>query len=222
MKAFTQLFLPVLYVCAVHSMDATPSGTSQPAPSVTISGGMGVSYVNPTDIIDLVNASSIQQERQADFKSTVVFFGAVRIPFSPDWSLKVEYGYQLGSWSVGGFFGNTDVTMTAHLPSVLLEYALALEPSYTFHAGIGGGYHIGLLRIDTPLESTFVGHGGGVLLDLEADTAFGDNLYGYIDVDVQWEFIGALKDANGNSPGPTETAMNYFGPGVKFGLSYHL
>jgi hypothetical protein len=213
--------LGIACLCGTVQIHAA-GAVRDPAPTIAISAGMGVSYVNPTDIIDLVNASSVQSGRQPGFKSTVVFFGTARIPLSADWSLKFEYGYQLGSFSVNGFFGNTDYTMVAHLPSVLIEYALALEPSYTFHAGAGGGYHIGVLTIASPLESSYVGHGPGFMLDLEADTAFGDHLYGYIDVNVQWESIGALNDANGNSPGPAETSMQYFGPGVQFGLSYHL
>jgi len=214
------MIVPLL--CLVAFIVVPTAFAADPGQRFTFSAGMGVSYINPTDIIDLVNASSTTNERHPDFTSTVVFFGAVHIPLTTDWALKIGYGYQLGSFTVNGFFGNTEYTMVAHLPSVLLEYALALEPAYTVYAGLGGGYHFGTLTITSPLESMYSGRGPAMVLDLEANTAFGDNLFGYIGVDVQWEFIGELTDAHGNSPGPAGTSMNYFGPGVKFGLSYHL
>lgn len=190
---------------------------------VTLSAGMGVSYLNPVDLVDLVNASTVTGERQPEFKTAVVFFGDVHLPLSPDWSIKLDYGYLIGSYSIAGFFGPREYNFSAHLPTVVVQYSLALEPMYSVFAGVGAGYHFGLLKTTMqPFENTYSGAGPGILFDLEANTAFGDGLFGYIGLEGRWEFIGALTDNDGRSPGTGETTLNHFGIGIKFGFSYYL
>jgi hypothetical protein len=226
--SFRQGLIAILTVCAVSSCSAAAASAGQQdtVASLThasLSAGMGVSYLSPADLVDLVNASTITGERQSEFKSAVVFFGSAHVPLSPDWALKVDYGFLLGSYTIAGFFGTSEYAFSAHLPSVLLQYSLALEQTYSVFAGFGGGYHFGRLQTTLqPFENTYTGAGPGMLFDLEANTAFGDNLFGYLGLEVRWEFIGALTDSAGRSPGPGETTLNSFGIGIRFGFSYYL
>lgn len=58
---------------------------------IGISAGLGVNYHDAKDIVDRINGNSVTTQRVADFKSGVEFFGAVSIPLSPDWVVKLEY-----------------------------------------------------------------------------------------------------------------------------------
>jgi hypothetical protein len=217
--------LAALGLCAIAASAVPPEqpDTLYAHTHVTFSAGMGVSYLNPADLVNLVNASTITRERQPEFKTAVVFFGAAHLPLSPDWAIKLDYGFLLGSYSIAGFFGTNEYSFSVHLPTILLQYSLALEPMYSVFAGFGAGYHFGRLQTTMqPFENTYTGAGPGMLFDLEANTAFGDGLFGYIGLEVRWEFIGALTDSNGRSPGTGETTLNHFGIGIRFGFSYYL
>ena len=208
---------------AVPAAPPEKEGSSQVETHVTMGAGMGVSYLNPVDIVDLVNASSISGQRQPEFKAAVEFFGAVHVPLSADWAIKLDYGYLLGSYTIDGFFGASEYNFSAHMPTVVVQYSLALEPLYSVFGGIGAGYHFGRLKTSVqPFENTFTGAGPGIVGDLEANTAFGDGLFGYLGLEARWEFIGALTDSDGRSPGPGEITLNHFGLGIRFGLSYYL
>ncbi len=219
------VLLTLCVVCTSTASALSPErqDTVESPTHITLSAGMGVSYLSPADLVDLVNASTTTGERQSEFKAAVVFFGSVHVPLSPDWAMKLDYGYLLGSYTVAGFFGTSEYAFSAHLPSVLLQYSLALEQMYSVFAGFGGGYHFGRLQTTMqPFENDYTGAGPGMLFDLEANTAFGDGLFGYLGLEVRWEFIGALTDSAGRPPGFGETTLTYFGIGIRFGFSYYL
>jgi hypothetical protein len=203
----------------------TEEGSKKMRPG--FSAGMGVSYVNPTDIANLVNSTPGTRERVSEFKAAVEFYGGISVPLSEEWGLKVEYSYLLGSYNVTSGFGPAEYTFVTHMPSLIGQYVIVNEGVYNVKIGFGGGYHFGSLsqRIAN-LEDTYSGSGPGVLVDLEANTAFGDHLYGYLGAVVRWEFVGGLTNANGQSPrltvGSSETTMNYFGIGARLGFTYYL
>ena len=225
MKRALVVFVLVLVSMIVARAAATGTGGDSLLPGGRVSalGGMGVDYVNVQDVVNLVNASVISGGREPEFKAAVIFFGGVVLPVSESWSCKVEYAYLLGSYSISGFFGNTEFTFISHMPSILFQYLLASEPTYTVRVGAGGGYHFGELhsRVAT-IEDRYSGKGLGVLLDLEGNTAFGESLFGYLGLEMRWDFVGRLTDPAGRTPGPpgSETTMHFFGAGAKFGFSY--
>ncbi|MGB2958596.1 MAG: hypothetical protein WBG01_14690 [Bacteroidota bacterium] len=190
------------------------------------SAGMGVSYVNPTDIVNLVNSTPGTLDRVSEFRAAVEFYGGFSVPLSEEWALKVEYAYLLGSYNVASAFGPAEYTYVTHMPSIIGQYVLVNEGVYNVKVGFGGGYHFGSLsqRIAN-LEDTYSGSGPGVLADLEANTAFGDHLYGNLGAIVRWEFVGGLTNGNGQSPratvGSSATTLNFFGIGARLGFTYY-
>ncbi len=222
----------VLTVVLVLSsaLETSASEGQQGAPMaplrVGLYGGMGVSYVNPTDIADLVNSTPGTLERVPEFKTGVEFYGGFSIPLAEDWGVKAEYAYLLGSYNLTSVFGPAEYTFVTHMPSVIAQYIVVAESVYNVKVGFGGGYHFGsLTQRFGNLEDTFSGSGPGVIADLEANTALGESLFAYLGVIIRWEFISELTNANGKSPsattGSSPTTLNFFGIGARLGFSYY-
>ena len=186
---------------------------------------MGVSYISAQDLVNLVNATPGNASRESEFSSVVEFFGAVSIPFSGPWGLKVDYGYLMGSYAIQGLLGQTEYAYSAHMPSLLLQYILVEGGVYNLKAGFGPGYYLGTLtQRFGGTESRYTGSGLGLLLDLEANTALGDDLFANLGVVVRWSGIGALTSENGMSPQASfagETTLQFFGVGARLGFSYY-
>jgi hypothetical protein len=184
---------------------------------------MGVSYVNALDIVDRINATAGVSERVSDFKSAVEFFGAVDVPVSEDWAVKLEYAYVLASFNVASTFTNTDFSFFAHMPTIIGQYILVEEGTYNVKVGIGAGFHFGSFseKFGT-VDDTYSGEGIGTKFDLEANTAFGEDLFGYFGADLRWEFIGTLTNGGSSvaaaSPLPT---LGFFSVGAKLGFTYY-
>jgi hypothetical protein len=215
---------------------ACSSAFGQPAPGtpprhssagdIQVSAGMGVTYLSPKDVVDLVNASSMQAERAPEFKSGVEFFGAVGVPLSDDWTVKGEYAYMLISYNVNKAFGAAEYSVAAHLPTIILQYVLVDEGVYNAKAGVGAGLHFGSLSEKSPgVDATYTGKGPGFVVDLEGNTAFGESFFGYLGVNIRWDFIGDVKNSAGTSPpsvAGTTTSLNYFSVGARFGFTIYL
>ena len=197
----------------------------EPVSRIGLSAGMGVSYVAASDIVDLVNATPGALERIGAFRAGVEFFGAFSYPLSPSWMLKVEYAYLLASFNVDEQYGTAAYTLSAHLPTLFLEYVLLEKGLYNVTVGAGAGYHGGTLEESMPqLDDRFSAKGVGVALDLEANTAFGDHLYAYLGGNLRWEFMGDLVSAAGATPVTTgsgfQPALHFFGAGARLGMTY--
>lgn len=195
-------------------------------PRIGISGGMGVSYVNAQDIVDRVNGSGVLYERVPDFKAAAKFFCACTVPLSADWLLKFEYAYLVGSYTPGSSFGPTEFFFNSHMPTIIGQYVLFEEDVYNVRIGAGAGYHFGSYSEKWfNVNGRFTASGIGALIDFEANTAFGENLFGYLGGDINWEFIGDLRDGNGQPPagglsGP-EASLNFFSIGARLGFTYY-
>ena len=223
----------VLFVVGIPGLAAAglsgqqvQAADSQLSSRVAISAGMGVEYLSVPDVVDFINAlvAPYAVQRIPQFKSAVQFFGAVAYPLSQDWVLKAEYLYMLASYSpeVGV---SSDFTLTAHMPSVIVQYVLWDEGLYDLKAGAGVGYHVATLadRFLT-INDKLTGSGLGVVADLEGNTAFGDHLFAYLGGDVRWEFIGTMKNSSSGSQTSGVIAVptgNGFGIGARLGLSYY-
>ena len=218
----------VCQLCSAQSLYpvvAVGEATSS-SPRVGISGGMGVSYVNALDIVDRINATLRTlgvTEQVSDFNAAVEFFGAVAVPFSEDWAVKLEYAYVLASYNVTSTFLNADFSFVAHMPTIIAQYILVEEGLYNVKVGIGAGYHFGSFSEEYGIvNDKHTGKGVGTKFDLEANTAFGEDFFGYLGADRRWEFIGKLSNTGsstaGASPIPT---LDFFGVGAKLGFTYY-
>jgi hypothetical protein len=222
-KSIALLFLVVL---AGSDLLAFPLPADSPADSqltsrYAFSAGMGVEYLNAPDVVDYVNAAAAglgATQRLPDFKAGVQFFGAFAVPLSADWVLKVEYAYLLMSYTPE-VIGPSDFTLVAHLPSAILQYAVLDENLYDLKVGAGVGYHFATLSTTySTVDARFKGDGVGVIVDLEANTAFGESLFAYLGGDMRLEFIGALRSS---PPQRLQPGLNTFSIGARFGFSYY-
>ncbi len=224
------LVLAGLEVCSAGQKE--PSAAGNPVGRnlrVGVAGGMGVSYVSMTDVVDLANATPGNYQRLPEFKAAAEFFGAATVPVSPDWVLKLEYAYILASYNVSTSFGNgqAEYTATAHLPSLIVQYVLLSEPVYNVKVGAGAGYHFGSLDVKFfTQDDRYSANGPGVVLDAEGNTAFGESLYAYLGLNLRWDFIGTLTNEMGMTPGAagdtvTGPTMQFFGLGARLGFTFY-
>ncbi len=191
-----------------------------PRPGASI--GMGVSYVNPQDIVDYIRGIVGRGQDLPEFKSAVEFFGAVSVPISNVWLLKFEYAYLLGTYNVQTLFGPGEFSFSTHMPTVIGQYVLVEEGSYYVKVGAGGGYHVGVLSESFgTLNDKLTGHGLGTVVELEANTAFGEDFYGNIGGNLRWEFIGDLTTSTRTISAGSIPTLHFFGLGVKFGFTYY-
>lgn len=203
-----------------------PGDAPEASPRSGIAAGMGVLYLSARDVVDLVNSSANPAERVAQFRAVAEFFGAASFPVSDEWIVKVEYAFLTGSYSVTSFLGAADFSVTAHMPSVIIQYVIAERGLYNLKVGAGGGYYAGTLAEKyLTIDQRFSGTGAGVLAELEANTAFGEHLYAFLGVNLRWSFIGELTSESGRAPGRASggggTTLNFFAAGARIGLSYY-
>lgn len=195
------------------------------ASRIGLVAGMGVSYVNASDIVDLLNGRN-PGNKVPDFKAAVEFYGSALVPVNADWVAKLEYSYLLGTYNVTDLLGATEASFSAHLPSLVGQYVLIDHGLYNVKAGAGMGYHVGsYIERASGAENTYRATGVGALLELEANTAFGENLHGNLGVIMRWEFMGELTSSTGASPaavrGIPPPTLTMFSAGARLGFSYY-
>jgi hypothetical protein len=210
-------------LCALGQVRAQTQ--ADPAPRASLSAGMGVEYASYSDVTTLINATLTPAQVVPRFKSAVEFFGAFAFPLSDFWLLKFEYAYMLASFSPQGAYGPASLSVTFQMPSLILQYMLLDRGVYNVRVGAGGGYHFGSMEEKyLTLDDTFTGKGPGVVLEIEANTAFGDHLFAFLGGNIRWEFIGPLLDASGVSPGVASggsgVTLHSFGAGARLGACY--
>jgi len=194
--------------------------------SFGISGGIGISLVNTTDIVDYINERAVQQAKLDDFGLASEFFGSAAVRMNNQWGVKLEYSYLLKSYNASQTFAS-DVSYSygVHMPTVIAQY-LILGNGYAFKAGGGLGYHVARFTEEFSYGSTvYTSTGLGVELDAEANTEFDDHLFSYISIDVRDDIMGEFQDPAGTrmyiASRGKNAKMNLFALGLKFGLLYY-
>jgi hypothetical protein len=190
-----------------------------------ISAGLGVTVINATDIVDFVNAQLQGYSRQDDFATAAEFFGDVEFQVNECWSAKLEYAYLLKSYNVPSPYGQDFVySYNIHMPTAIVHYIVS-GTGYIVQFGGGLGYHIARFTEDiTSTSQSYHSSGLGVKLEIEANTAFDEHLFGYVGGDIRDDIMARFKDDAGNpltilGSGST-VSMSFFSLGLKFGLSY--
>lgn len=218
-------------VCLVELLVVTLAGTTPSigqtddvAPRVALAAGMGVNLHNAQDIVALINNSGVVSRRVDEFKSGVEFFGAVSVPLSTDWMVKLEYAHLIASYAEGTSFGSAEFSYVVAMPTVIGQYVLYAERMYNFKVGIGCGYHFGVYSQRYSLmDDKYTSNGVGTLIELEGNTALGENVFAYLGAQLRWDFVGDLKNASGNSPGGTfATSLHFFSIGARLGVVVYL
>jgi len=211
-----------------HGQEETLAAMPPLSERVTIAGGMAVSYISAPDVVGLIDFTPGAEEQLPAYKTGIQFFGLITVPMFPKWTVKAEYSYLLASYNISSEFGpggSVDYTLTANLPSVILQYILVDKPEYTVRIGAGVGYHFG------KLSTTFFGQeldytatGIGTVLEIEGMTAVSEHIFALLGANLRWEWIGTLKDPHGHEPTYVSgsTTMTMFAPSVKIGFAYAL
>ncbi len=197
--------------------------------TVSFFGGMGIHIVRAADIVEYVNAIATAAQRVDDYGTAVGFFGGLDIPVGTDWGIALEHQYLFKSYSVPGNLGGTyDIYYAMQAPSLVLQRVIKGKGYFLKISG-GGGYHFGSasLKVSTfGITTEYTAEGIGFLGDAVAQTAFGDDLYGYIGGTVAWDLLGELKDRNGAALAMPRTgkgiSMQVFHAGIRFGIVHYL
>lgn len=192
-------------------------------------GGMGIHLVAAPDIVDYINAKALFSQRVDDFGTGIDFFGGGEVPLSAEWGLKVEHSYLFKSYTFPGRAGETiDFFYAVHAPTLLVQRVYS-GFGYFVKIGLGGGYHFGSAeqKVSTfGVRTTYTSSGMGVKAELVGQTAFDEQMFGYIGGSLGWEFLGELKDKSGNTllfPNTSSgVSLRYFHTGIRFGVTYYL
>lgn len=194
----------------------------------SIFAGMGINRVAPTDVVKYINSISLYSDQVSTFATAVDFFGGIEFPISDGWGLKIEHSYLFSSYNVAGKNNDTyNFFYAVNAPSVIVQKIITGH-GYFLKFGGGGGYHFGSAEQKSSLygaDTKYSSRGIGIKADAVGQTAFDENLFAYIGATAGWEFVGDLKDANGNTLyllGTTNpVSLNYFYVGIRFGLSFY-
>ena len=223
MRSLLVLFLLTVRL-APCAITGTPIVVERMRPG--IAAGMGVEYLTPRDLVDMINGGFRPVERLPDFHAGVNFFVAGFVPLSADWLLKIEYAYLINTYNIAALLGPGEFTMMVHMPTLYMHYMLVDEGLYNLSAGLGVGYHFGTLSTTYgTLIDTYTASGPGAVLELQGNTAINEDLFVHLGVQARWEGIGELRNAGGKSPGVNAQgkppAMSWFGVGARIGVSYY-
>jgi hypothetical protein len=222
----TVLLCLIALVAGTHTLHAQrPSPADAPTTAIRpgMGAGLGVAAINATDVVNIVNSTPGALEQVSSFKAAAEFFGYVSVPLDPSWLIKADYGYVLASYNIAGQYGTAEYTLSAHLPSVVVQYVLHDAGLYCLKAGLGGGYHWGSLREKfSTLDKEYKASGAGIVIEMEGNTALGESLYMYLGVQAQWELMGSLQDAGGQNPAVNieDPTLHWFGAGARLGFAY--
>lgn len=190
--------------------------------------GMGINGIVATDVVKYINALTLYNQQVPTFSTAVDFFGGIEFPISDEWGMKIEHSYLFSSYNVAGNSGGTyNFFYAVNAPSVVVQKVITGH-GYFFKLGAGGGYHFGSAEQKASLygvTTNYSSRGIGIKLEAVGQTAFDENLFAYIGVTTGWEFVGDLKDENGDKlylPSTTNpVSLNYFYAGIRFGLSFY-
>jgi hypothetical protein len=225
MKCHHLAYLSLLVFLLTMTGWASGSDSSFVLP-VSLSAGMGANYVNPRDVVEMINGTYAPTSRVAQFTAVADFFGAVNVPVSPDWVVKLEYAYSLTTLNVSSsMFGASEFTLSMHMPSIYLQYVLLATPMYHLKAGAGGGVYFGKLEVRYwGIDASYSAKGPGMALEMEGQTAFAEDLFLYFGANVRWAFVGELKNSAGRAPGVNvhgdAVSLDQFSAGARLGFAY--
>jgi hypothetical protein len=222
-----RLFACALFLLVVGRMSAEgqTSSTDRLPPRFSVSGGLGVAYVNLRDVVDLINASTLPTSRIPDFRAAGEFSITVDIPLSEMWVIAVEYAYLTSSLTVPSGYGQADFGVTIHMPAAVLQYVLIERGVYNLKAGAGISYLAGRMTEKyLVIDDAYTAAGAGFLGQLEANTALGDHLFAYLSGNFRWAATGAMHNSGGVSPGNgrggSSATLGFVGVGARIGLSF--
>jgi hypothetical protein len=191
-----------------------------------IGAGLGVSLINSASVVDYLNTNS-PPSKIDDFGVAAEFFGFGTFQISESWGGKLEYAYLIKSYNIPAApMPDYTFSYNVHLPTVLAQYYLIGE-GFLFKFGGGIGYHFAQFSRNLNVSNIqYKSSGLGVKLEVEGNTAFDDNLFATIALDMRDNFMSEFKDPDGkkliNSATGKNVRMSFFSIGLKFGVVYYI
>jgi len=227
-KLITLIVIIILFASPVAVGVANQEDSIWSAYRYGFSGGMGVSAISVNEVVSYLNLLYIPDvySRISEFNAAIEFFGTYDLFIRPNVVVGFEYSYLLGSHNIATGFGSNDFTYSFHLPLALAHYVIG-SSDYFFKFGGGLGYVFARYRedlADLPDPIVYTGGGLGGKVQGIGQTPFGDNLFGYIGIEMRFGLPGTVSDTNGVklTDGRDNVALNFFSFGLKFGLTYYI
>jgi len=192
-----------------------------------IGAGLGVTLINSTSVVDYLNTNYSPPSKIDDFGVAAEFFGFGTFQISESWGGKLEYAYLIKSYNIPAApMPDYTFSYNVHLPTVLAQYYLIGE-GFIFKFGGGIGYHFAQFSRNLNVSNIqYKSSGLGVKLEVEGNTAFDDNLFATIALDMRDNFMNEFKDPDGkkliNSAIGKIVRMSFFCIGLKFGVVYYI
>ncbi len=225
MKVIIFLLLIINVARPQHDERTTPTERSN---TVAVAAGMGLHIVRSENIVEFINSTASFSQRVEDYTSAVDFFGGVEIPVSEFWGVKIEHGLMFKSYAFSGSGGGMhDVYYSIRSTSVIVQRVVTGK-GYFFKVGAGGGYRLGMLsrKISTfGTEDVYTSNGWGVKAEAAGQTAFGENMFGYISASLGYDHGGRLRDDKGNHLTATAASepvsIRTISAGIRFGLIHY-
>ena len=220
----------ILFLFSIASLSAQEKPIAvERKNTLSVFGGMGVSMVSASDVVEYINSVSTFAQRVNDYGAAVDFFGGFEIPIDDEWGLKIEHSYLFKSYTFDGNLNGTyEFFYALQSPSVMIQKIITGK-GYFVKVGAGGGYHFGTATqtISTfGTKTIYTTSGVGLKAEIVGQTAFGENLYGYIGGSLGYGFMGDLKDGDNKkltAPNSAKSvSLSYFYAGLRFGMSYYL
>lgn len=208
----------------IYSQD-TISHSSKFKKLIDLSFGMGISLSNTPSFNDYLRAEIPFQGTDSvkSFSVGLEFFGGVEMELSKRFALKLDYSYF--------FRGNTysyvytyDISYHIHQP-VLMGYYIFPGKNFKIKLGAGAGYSFAQLsNTVSGSEIIYNASGPGFKGEILFNAQLSDRMSSYLSGFIMGNFIGNLKDSNGNILQDTGGNVNLsnFGFGLRLGLCINL
>lgn len=225
-RKYFYIFLALLFVwCTAYSQGSTvPVKTKK----FLISAGMGISYTNTSSFNDYLkeyipfsNTDSVKT-----FSVGFEVFGGLEYAVNKKFSVKLDYSYFLKSLTYRSTY-TYDFLYNIHQP-YLMAYYVSSGTRYRFKFGGGAGYHFATLTrtISNTPEVKFNASGPALRGEVVFSADLSNSLESYLGGFITANFIGSLKDSNGNVlTKPTsggEVNLSGYGVGVRLGFAIKL
>ncbi len=198
-------------------------------PKLNIYAGMGIDYITTPSFNDYLKSEIFHSNTDSvkAFTIGLEFFGGIEYNLNKKISLRLDYSYLTRSLSYKYFYFNYDYFYYLHQPYFMGSYNINYKNSQ-LKLSVGSGILLGTLYIENSpsVKTSYKSTGLGVKGEILFVTKLSDNLSSYISGIITGNFMGKLKDRNGNilqsSQEHQEAGLSGFGVGLRIGLQYKI
>jgi len=189
---------------------------------IKISAGMGIDLVHTSSLEDYINRNFYDPKNEIKtFNKSLSLFGEVDYSVSEKYQLGIELNYSYFLYN-SSKFNSYELVYSVYKPTLILYYVLPGN-GYEIKFGAGLGYRYLSLKERIYSTDKYNSSGIGILTKAVGNTALGDNFYGYISVDMRYDYLGEPDGKSGkikNNSTKETLNLNKLSFGIKLGVSY--